>query len=378
METRKFEALKPAPGLLGMGCMRLPTRGDGSVHYAESERLIDALYAAGVTYYDTAWVYHDGLSEDFVRRALVERYPRESFQIADKFPVWETQSAEDCPRIFEEQLRRLGVSCIDFYLLHSLGGRNWETCKQYGVYEYQCALKKQGRIRYQGFSFHGTTGELRKILDEAQFDFVQLQVNYYDWADYAREQYELCVSRGLTVIVMEPVRGGTLSRLTPEVNAILRTAEPEQSPSQLALRWAGSLDGVYVVLSGMSAMAHAEENLAAFSPFVPLTGAQKRIMAAAREKILERPTIPCTGCNYCYECPAGVRIPGVFDAYNEYARFDSHASARWRYLFELTEAQRAHNCIECGACSAICPQSIDIPQELIRVDARFREIGIVT
>ena len=377
MEKRAFQKFKEIPAMLGMGCMRFQTDAQEKIKFAENCELIDFLYASGVTYYDTAWVYHAGKSEDFVKKALVERYPRESFQIADKFPVWEVRAPEDVQRIFHEQLDRLGGSYIDFYLLHALSGNSWETCKKYGLYEYQKKLQEQGLIKYRGFSFHGTTPELKTILDESQFDFVQLQINYYDWEDYARDQYELATSYGLPVIVMEPVRGGTLSKPTPEVEELLRAVEPGQSPSQLALRWVGMLQNVPVVLSGMTLMEHARENVETFSPLAPLNETQLSQMALAQKAIRKRPIVPCTGCNYCRDCPSGVSIPDVFAAFNEYISFESKSAARWKYIIELPAVHRAHNCTECGTCVEMCPQSLDIPKELKRAEDCFHKIGIL-
>ena len=351
--------------LLGMGLMRLPMK-DGAVDDEKAIPMVDEMYAAGVRYFDTAYVYMNGESEKFAKRALTDRLPRDQFYITSKLPSHMVNSPEDAEKVFSTSCERLGVDYIDFYLYHGINGGSWKHFKDAGCDGFLAQLKAQGRIKHMGFSFHGSPEDLRMILnDRDDWDFVQLQINYYDWYnDTAKELYEIAAEKGLPVVVMEPVRGGALFQQDKAVEDVFGAARPGDSNVKWAMRFVGSLPGVNVVLSGVSTLEQVRENVKLYSPLEPVTEQDNEVYKKVVELILARPFIPCTGCHYCDGCPKGVSIPDVFEAYNEYARLYSRNSMIWKYFDCLDENERATSCIKCGACAAKCPQHIDIPAEL--------------
>lgn len=363
METRSFKKLGFAPSLLGLGCMRFPQK-DGKIDLEETQRLVDACVAGGINYFDTAYVYGDGDSENAVRRTLVERYPREQFHVADKLPIWMLPSGHTPEELMATSLQRLGVDYFDLYLLHNLNKEHWKICQQKKLIPFLFAQKEKGVVRHAGFSFHDTPELLEEILKAADWDFVQLQINYYDWetAQRAREQYELVAARGIPCIIMEPVRGGALASPHPNAVSLLQSAAPDASLASWALRFAGSLPGAACVLSGMSTMKQVEENLRLFGCFQPLSEAEKGTLRQAVSILESLPLIPCTGCNYCKDCPKAVRISNAFDAYNSCLRFDKLPE-----LNKRIQGLHMEDCIECGKCERHCPQHIAIPKELKRV-----------
>lgn len=363
MEKRFFEKLGFQPSLLGLGCMRFP-QANGKIDLAETEKIVDACIAGGVNYFDTAYVYGDGDSENAVRRTLVEHYPRERFYIANKLPMWLLPEGHTPQALLETSLRRTGAAYFDNYLLHNLNQENWEICQKEHLVDFIFAKKTAGIIRNAGFSFHDTPEVLRSILDAADWDFVQLQVNYYDWetAQRAKEQYELVAARGIPCIIMEPVRGGALAAPHTDVTNLLAGADPEASPASWALRFAGSLPGAAVVLSGMSTMEQAEENLRLFGRFQPLSAQEAALLNRAVDLMERLPLIPCTGCNYCGGCPKNIRISSAFEAYNSCMRFGQMADLQARI-----QSCGIADCIACGKCEAHCPQRIAIPAELKKV-----------
>lgn len=365
MEKRRWESIGIETPLLGMGLMRVPMK-DGAVDDELAFQMVDEMYAAGVRYFDTAYVYMDGENERFARRALTERYPREDFWITSKLPLEHVKKPEDADRIFNESCERLGVDYIDFYLYHALNGQRWKAFKQLGLDGFLAKLKAEGKIRHAGFSFHGSPEDLRFILsDRDDWEFVQLQINYYDWySDTARELYEIAESFGKPIIVMEPVRGSGLHQLGDDVRAEFEKARPNDSNVKWAMRFVGSLPNVKVVLSGVSAIDHVRENVSFYSPLEPMTESDHDTVRRVMDMILSRPFIPCTGCHYCDGCPMEVDIVRAFAAYNEYAKLYDVGGMLWRYFGDVPEEHRADKCIGCGACAAKCPQSIDIPAQL--------------
>ena len=260
LTRRRYRETDLTLPLLGFGMMRLPQK-DGAIDREAGQKLVDYAMKAGLNYFDTAWPYHGGRSELFVGEAL-SRYPRESYLLADKLPVRMIKSLKEAERIFEEQLRKCRTGYFDFYLLHALNRGNWETVKRCGLYEFVKKMQKEGKIRKVGFSFHDSPDVLKTIAEAHPWDFVQLQINYLDWHNYrSREQYEIVTKLGIPVIVMEPLRGGSLATLTPEATKILKTSAPEASPAEWAFRYVASLPNVICVLSGMNRMDHLEENL---------------------------------------------------------------------------------------------------------------------
>lgn len=360
MEMRTAKKLGIETSLLGFGCMRLPQK-DGVIDYAETERMLDAAYDAGVNYFDTAYVYHGGKSEG-VMGPILKKHPRESYYVADKMPVWLPRTRDDLEHIFNEQLERLGLDYIDFYLMHSITVEHWADVKRLDMLRFAEEKRAQGKIRYIGFSFHDTPELFREILDAYDWDFAQIQYNYLDEKDQrAGELYDLLEQRGLFTVVMEPVRGGDLAALPEAAAAPLRAADPGRSPASWALRFVGSRPGVNVILSGMSDPGQVRDNLQTFSQFEPLDERERAALAQTVAQLEHIPHIACTGCRYCMPCPAGVDIPGNFDFYNGFQRFGANTGRvrRWGMLDKKYDA-----CVECGACLSKCPQHLAIPEEL--------------
>lgn len=367
MEMRKWTKAGIETPLLGMGLMRLPMK-DGVVDDELAIPMVDEMYAAGVRYFDTAYVYMNGENERFAKRALTDRYERDSFCITSKLPTDKVNCPEDADRIFAESCERLGVDYIDFYLFHGINGGSWKRCKELGIDNYMQKLRAEGKIRFGGFSFHGSPDDLRMIVnDRDDWDFVQLQINYYDWHnDTAKELYEIVSEKNIPCIVMEPVRGSGLHQMGDDVRAAFEKARPGDSNVKWAMRFVGSLPGINVVLSGVSTIEHVRENVTFYSPLEPLTEQDHETIKKVMDIIGARPFVPCTGCHYCDGCPVDVDIARTFSAYNEYARIYDKGAAKWQYFMSLPEEKRASACIGCRACVAKCPQGIDIPTELAK------------
>lgn len=366
MEIRKMKTIGLDMPLLGMGLMRLPGK-DGDIDYEHATRMVDAFYNAGVRYFDTAYVYGDGQSERFAKAALTDRYPRDAFYIATKLPLSDDHMARR-DEVFAESCSRMGVDYVDFYLLHALNANRWEKVKETGTDVWQRQLKAEGKIRYAGFSFHDSPAALRKILsDQPDWDFVQIQFNYLDWyTDCAQELYDILAERNIPIIVMEPVRGGTLVELGDDVAEILRKADPDASCAEMAMRWVATRPAVNVILSGVSNIDQAEENARLFSPLRPLDDAQEAIVKEAVDTVMARPHVPCTGCNYCKDCPVGIPISHIFRASNTYTRLRQNGWQVDHYFNHVEEERRAPACLNCRACVEQCPQKIDIPAELVK------------
>jgi predicted aldo/keto reductase-like oxidoreductase len=372
MTKRKLGSIAGEVSLLGYGLMRLPLKdrkNQSEIDKEKAQELIDRAMAGGVNYYDTAWVYHQGMSERFAGEAL-KKYPRESYYLADKMPVWEVKSLDDAKRIFQEQLDRCQAEYFDFYLMHSLNGGAWPNVRDNGALEYARQMKKEGKVKNLGFSFHGDNKDLAVIADFGGWDFAQIQLNYFDWDDYSREQYEILTSHGIPVVVMEPLKGGELANLQPKTLEMLTNARPNTTAAQWAFEFIASLPNVLTILSGMTYMEHVEENLKTFSPIEPLSDEGKELLVKVKEFMKEEGKIPCTTCRYCTPCPVGVAIPDIFKMYNNYRS----SLVKWmsqREYFQLEKGSRADACVECGACLKKCPQKINIPEELKRVHKEF-------
>ena len=372
MTKRKLGSIAGEVSLLGYGLMRLPLKdrkNQAEIDKEKAQELIDRAMAGGVNYYDTAWVYHQGMSERFAGEAL-KKYPRESYYLADKMPVWEVKSLDDAKRIFQEQLDRCQAEYFDFYLMHSLNGGAWPNVRDNGALEYARQMKKEGKVKNLGFSFHGDNKDLAVIADFGGWDFAQIQLNYFDWDDYSREQYEILTSHGIPVVVMEPLKGGELANLQPKTLEMLTNARPNTTAAQWAFEFIASLPNVLTILSGMTYMEHVEENLKTFSPIEPLSDEGKELLVKVKEFMKEEGKIPCTTCRYCTPCPVGVAIPDIFKMYNNYRS----SLVKWmsqREYFQLEKGSRADACVECGACLKKCPQKINIPEELKRVHKEF-------
>lgn len=367
MEKRKMEKLGVEISLLGFGCMRFPVTKEGKIDEPLAQKMLDTAIAAGVNYIDTAYPYHNGESEPFVGRAL-KKYDRKSFYLATKLPVWLVHSVEDADRIFEEQLERLQTDYVDFYLLHALNKSSWETAVKNGVVEYCEKLKAEGRIKYLGFSFHDSYEVFEEILHARDWDFCQIQLNYMDAEEQAGlEGYRLAEKAGVPLVIMEPVKGGSLAVFADDITGRFRALDANASTASYALRWVGSLPGVKVVLSGMTDMEQVEDNLNTFGSFKPISDAEKQTIEEVVDILNSRIQNGCTGCRYCMPCPAGVNIPANFKAWNTYHMYQNYNVVKWQWETEIGEKGQAKNCIKCGKCEMHCPQKLSVRDDLEKV-----------
>ena len=370
MEYRELRGGKEKVSLLGFGCMRLPRLypDKPEIDTELGRRMVDYAYSHGVNYFDTAYPYHEGLSEPFIGAAL-SKYPRESYNLVTKLPTWLINGEADIEHYFNEQLQKCGVDYFDFYLVHSLNAERFETVQKLHIFENLCELKAKGKIRHIGFSFHDKPDVLERILAAHDWEFAQIQLNYLDWElQDARRQYELIEQKGIQCTIMEPVRGGMLATLTPEAVDCFQQANPNVSTASWAIRYAASLPNVLTVLSGMTNFDHVTDNVATMEAFRPLSQQEREVIDHALAAYRKAVTIPCTGCRYCMDCPAGVSIPEVFAAYNRYAT--SKSRSMFEELYHALDAgQRADNCVACGTCLSKCPQHIDIPKHMKEIAA---------
>ncbi len=371
MQYRTFGRLDWKPSALGFGAMRLPTiDGDpGKIDEPEATRMIRYAIDHGVNYVDTAYPYHRETSEPFLGRALQDGY-RERIRLATKMPCWKVQGAEDFDRYLDEQLERLQTHHIDFYLLHGLNGESWPKMRDLGVLRWAEDALADGRIHHLGFSFHDKYEVFQEIVDASDlWLFCQIQYNFMDIEYQAgTEGLRYAANKGLAVVVMEPLRGGLLTKnVPPAVQEIWDRAPRERTPADWALQWVWNQPEVSVVLSGMSTMEHVEQNVASASQSGPgtLTKQELDVIARARDRYQELSPIPCTDCRYCLPCPNGVDIPRVFEVYNEAMIYGDEQGARIAYLW-LDEEERANLCVECGECLEKCPQQIEIPDWLAK------------
>lgn len=367
MERRKWEKLGIETSLLGFGCMRFPTMPDGKIDEARAEKMLDQAIASGVNYIDTAYPYHNGESEPFVGKVL-SRYDRNSFYLASKLPLWAVNTLEDAKRIFEDQLKRLRTDHIDFYLLHAVNQEKWNAMKELGVVDYCEQLQKEGKIRYYGFSFHDSYEVFEEVIRYRDWDFCQIQYNYMDTQEQAGDKgYALAESLGIPLVIMEPVKGGSLANFSEDINERFHEMDPDGSIASWALRWVGSHKNVKVVLSGMSTEEQVEDNLKTFANFRPLSGKEESVIAGIVEELTARVQNGCTGCRYCMPCPAGVNIPGNFAVWNKYHMYGTYEHVKNAWENGLKEEEKAKNCIKCGKCEALCPQKLSIRSDLERV-----------
>ena len=358
---------------LGFGLMRLPKKGE-EIDVEQVKVMVDKFLAAGFTYFDTAWAYAG--SEDAIRQALVERYPREKFQLATKNAAWiNCKTRDEAIAQFNLSLKRTGAGYFDFYLLHNLGESRTKFFDDFDMWSFVQEKKAEGLIKHVGFSFHSTPEELEEILTKhPEMEFVQLQINYGDWENPAiqsRACYEVARKHGKPVIIMEPVKGGMLANPPESVKQILQAAEPESSCASWAIRFAADLEGLIVVLSGMSNVEQMEDNLSYMKDFTGLTESQKETINKAREALAKIPVIPCTTCNYCAKvCPKEIGISGTFTAMNYLTLYGDKAAAQHQenWLVGGHGRKKAAECIKCGKCEQVCPQHISIREELVKAD----------
>ncbi len=366
MKTKRFEKLGIEPSLLGFGCMRFPLDANGKIDEAEAKKMIDKAISAGVTYIDTAYPYHNGDSEPFVGKVLKE-YPRDSFYLATKLPIWQVNSQQDALDIFEEQLKRLDVDYIDFYLLHALDSEKWQKVLDYDLLSMAEKLKEEGKIRYFGFSFHDEFDVFQEILEYYPWDFCQLQLNYMDMDIQAgMKGYQLAEKRGVPIVVMEPIKGGSLANLPQDIAQKFLDYDPSRSISSWALRYVASLSNVKVVLSGMSTYDQVLDNLKTFENFEYLNEEELHLIQDVCDALKARTQNGCTGCSYCMPCPFGVDIPSNFKYWNNAYVYDSHEQFK-KKLLAMDEKKQAANCRKCGKCETLCPQHLAIREDLDKV-----------
>ena len=361
---------------LGFGLMRLPKKGE-EIDIDQVKVMVDKFMEAGFTYFDTAWAYTG--SEEAIRQALVERYPRESYQLATKNAAWiGCKTREDAIAQFETSLERTGAGYFDNYLLHNLGEMRTHFFDDFDMWSFVKEMKEAGKIRHIGFSFHSTPEELEEILiAHPEAEFVQLQINYADWENPAiqsRGVYETARKYGKAVVIMEPLKGGLLADPPAPVAKVLKKADPNHSAASWGIRFAANLDGVLVALSGMSSVEQMEDNLSYMKDFDRLSPEQMAVVDEARAALNRIPLIPCTTCNYCAKvCPKEIGISGTFTAKNMHTLFGDleRASSQERWLVGGHGRQQAIHCIKCGACEKVCPQHISIRDELEKAAALF-------
>lgn len=365
----------------GFGCMRLPVlQADqpDSFDYEKIEQLFDAFLKKGFTYFDTAYTYHGYHAEEAVRKALTERYPRDSFRLATKMPLRDFRDADDMERIFSEQLEHCGVEYFDYYLLHNMGTNVYEKCKKYDAFGFVERKKAERKIRQIGMSFHDTPELLDEILAQygGMLDFIQLQINYMDWEQpnvQSRRCLEIAHRYGKPVTVMEPCKGGTLVNLPQEADELLKQARSDKSNASWAMRFAASQEGVTRVLSGMNTMEQIEDNGDTFLNFEPIAPQEQKIIDQVREIIEKNTPIPCTGCAYCtHGCPKNIAIPQYFALFNNVSRTTGSFSSQAAYYNNISlNYGKASDCIGCGQCEKACPQHLPIRQFLKEVAEKF-------
>ena len=349
---------------LGFGLMRLPRLEDGSIDVPQVSEMVDLFMEAGGTYFDTAFAYQG--SEEAIRKALVERYPRDSYTLASKLIIQpgSTISVEEAKQETMTSLERSGAGYFDYYLVHAIQRCNWQKYEEYGIWDYVKELKEKGLIKHYGFSFHADPELLVELLERhPDAEFVQLQINYADWENpgvASRRNWEICKQYGKPVTVMEPVKGGILADPIDTVKEILKAADPDASYASWALRFVASKDNMLAVLSGMSSLEQMKDNLSFMKDFKPLTEEEEKVIAKAQEALDNDKSIPCTACHYCTKgCPMNIPIPEIFNVENR-KKGSPEFRVKREYTIVTADKGKASDCIQCGQCEAACPQHLPI------------------
>lgn len=363
---------------LGFGLMRLPMK-DNNVDTSKVSKMVDEFMSRGFTYFDTAWMYCGGNSEIAIKECLVDRYPRDSYTLTDKMPSFEIKSLEDRNRVFNKQLEKTGLTYFDYYWLHAVSRKNINEFDCNKCWEYLSEQKAKGLVKHIGFSFHDDAEFLDDLLNKhPEIEFVQLQLNYLDWLSpgvQSKACYDVCVKHNKKVIVMEPVKGGALAKLPDAAEKMFKDYDSNLSIASWAIRFAASLDNVYMVLSGMTTFGQMKDNLSYMEDFKPLTSEENNMCLKAAEIIKENVIVPCTGCEYCISvCPIGMPIPKLFSLYN--IDKQDHNAQGWTtqgsyYNSLQLKGPKVDECLDCGTCENICPQHISIRKYLKEVKQHF-------
>lgn len=350
---------------LGFGMMRMPMLSENKIDMEQVKQMVDTFLNAGFTYFDTAYGYHNEQSEGTVREALVQRYPRDKYILATKLPLWHIKEAGDMERLFETQLERTAAGYFDFYMLHAFNKSYLAKLDEVDGWTFMRKLKEEGKARHIGLSFHDSAEVLDDLLTQhPEFEFVQLQINYVDWEDknvQSRLCYEVARRHGKSVIIMEPVKGGSLAALPQAARDVMKSARPDASVASWAMRFAASLEGVVTVLSGMSDLAQMQDNIGTMADFEPMGQADMLVIDRVREVLASIPTTPCTDCKYCVEndgCPMSIPIPGIIATDNRRRIFEN--TDKGHYNMITKNKGKASDCIQCGACEGRCPQHLPI------------------
>ena len=372
IDRKRIPQLGKEISRLGYGGMRFPKQGD-QVDVEAAVELLRKAYEMGVNYFDTAVVYHKGESEKIFGKAF-EIYDRSTYYLADKMSIWVCEDEQAMKDLFERQLKMLKTDYIDFYLVHSLNRDHYKKVKEFHCVEFLQEMKRQGKIKHLGFSFHDTYPIFTQILDDYDWDFVQIQLNYLDWQTQGAEQlYRELEKRNLPCMVMEPVRGGYLATLDEERTKPFTQLHPDYSVASWAIRWVESLPQVAVVLSGMSDLAQLEDNVRMMTNFQPLNEQEQQAVEQVVESIRKVNDVPCTGCRYCMDCPMGVDIPEIFAIYARLKIFEKEKGFVEDYGEILEQGAGADKCVRCGKCMRHCPQMIEIPNKLAMIHALYLE-----
>lgn len=368
MEERYFGEKTPK---LGFGLMRLPKEKDNpsKIDIEQTKKMVDMFMEAGLTYFDTAYVYDGGDSEKAAKEALVDRYPRESYTLATKLASFAAHDEASAKQELLTSLERTGAGYVDYYLLHALGDNNYKKYDEWHLWDYVKEMKEKGLIKHYGFSFHAAPERLDEILTaHPDAEFVQLQINYADWNDpnvQSRACYEVARKHGKSIVVMEPIKGGTLANPPKTVRELLKKANPEMSIASWAIRFVASLDGIITVLSGMSNIEQMADNLSYMTDFKPLSEEEKKVISEAQAILGGIDSIPCTSCHYCTDgCPMQIPIPEIFSARNKQLIWEQAEAGQNDYNRVTKDRGLASACVQCGQCESVCPQHIDIINRL--------------
>lgn len=365
---------------LGFGLMRLPKTQENNeeIDIEQVKEMVDLFLEAGLTYFDTAYVYDGGKSEEAAKEALVKRYPRERFKLATKLNAWNGCSDEkSAKQEFYTSLERTGVEYFDYYLLHAIQTANYQKYDEYHIWDFVKELKEKGFVKNWGFSFHADPVLLERLLNEhPDVDFVQLQINYADWDNpsvAAKENYEVVRKHGKPVIIMEPVKGGLLANPPESIQKVLKEANSKMSVPSWAIRYAASLDGIITVLSGMSNVEQIKDNISYMKEFSPLNEQERSVVKNAQEILKAIPTIPCTACHYCVDgCPKKIPIPNIFGIRNKLYLYGNKEKNQMDYNRNVSGRGKASDCVSCGQCEKACPQQIDIIDRLKECAVTFQ------